>query len=133
MNPSCNCEWPTPQLWQHQILNPLCHSNSSLSCFVFYCLFWAVPKAYGSSQARGSIGAAASGLHHSRSNARSEPHLWPIPRQCRILNPLSEARDWTHVLVDTSQVYHWATVGTPNSSLLIKGKLCSTSLRVEYV
>ena len=33
--------------------------------------------------------------------------------QCRILNPLSEARDRTHILMDTSRVcYHWATVGT---------------------
>ena len=37
-------------------------------------------------------------------------------QQCRILNPLSEARDWTHILLDTSQVcYCWATMGTtPN-------------------
>jgi len=25
-------------------------------------------------------------------------------RQCRILNPLSETRDWTHILMDTSRV-----------------------------
>ena len=34
--------------------------------------------------------------------------------QRQILNPLSEARDQTYVLLDTSQVcYHWATTGTP--------------------
>ena len=34
--------------------------------------------------------------------------------QCQILNPMSGARDQTHILLDTSQVhYHWATVGTP--------------------
>ena len=34
--------------------------------------------------------------------------------KCCILNPLSEARDWTHILMDTSQVrYCWATTGTP--------------------
>ena len=38
--------------------------------------------AYGSSQARGRIGATAAGLYHSS---------W----QCQILNPLSEARDQT--------------------------------------
>ena len=45
-------------------------------------LFWflvfvlrAAPAAYGSSQARGQIGARADG--HSHSNARSEPHLQP--------------------------------------------------------
>ena len=35
-----------------------------VSFFVF-CLFRAAPKAYGSSQARGRIGATAAGLHHS--------------------------------------------------------------------
>ena len=34
-------------------------------------------------------------------------------RQHRILNPLSEARDWTCTLIDSSQVrFHWATMGT---------------------
>ena len=33
--------------------------------------------------------------------------------QCQVLNPLSKARDQTHVMMDTSQVcYHWATMGT---------------------
>ena len=35
-------------------------------------------------------------------------------QQCRIPDPLSKARDWTRVLMDTSQVgYHWATMGNP--------------------
>ena len=35
-------------------------------------------------------------------------------RQRQILNPLSEARDWTRVLIDTSWIhYSWATAGTP--------------------
>ena len=50
--------------------------------------------AYGSSQARGRIGAVAAGLRHSHSNARSEPSLQPTPQlmATQILNPLSEAR-----------------------------------------
>ena len=41
-------------------------------------------------------------------------------RQCWILNPLSEARDHTHIPKDASQVpFHWATVGTPLSLLLL--------------
>ena len=33
-----------------------------------------------------------------------------------LLNALIEARDWTHILVDTSRVrYRWATTGTPIS------------------
>ena len=35
----------------------------------------AAGTAYGSSQGRGRMGAAAASLHHSPSNARSEPHL----------------------------------------------------------
>ena len=52
--------------------------------------------AYGSSQARGQIGAAAASLCHSHSNAVSELRLRPLHYsllQHRILNPLSEARD----------------------------------------
>ena len=36
--------------------------------------------AYGSSQARGQIGATAAGLHFSHSNVGSEPHLRPTPQ-----------------------------------------------------
>ena len=36
--------------------------------FLFSYLFRAAPVAYGSSQARGPIGAAATGLYHSHSN-----------------------------------------------------------------
>ena len=41
-----------------------------------------------------------------RIGVEPEPHLWPTsqPQQCQILNPLSEAKDQTHILVDTSQV-----------------------------
>ena len=39
--------------------------------------FRASPAAHGSSQARSQIRAAAAGLHHSLSNARSKPHLRP--------------------------------------------------------
>ena len=43
--------------------------------------------AYGSSQGRGRIGAAAAGLCHSHSNARYEPHLRPTPQLMTILGP----------------------------------------------
>ena len=60
--------------------------------FVCFCLFRAAPTAYGSSQARGEMRATAAGLHHSS---------W----QCRILSPLSEARDRTCILMDTIRVH----------------------------
>ena len=56
--------------------------------FVFiYLLFRASSMAYGSSQARGWIGAAATGLHHSHSNAGSELHLRPTPQLPATLDP----------------------------------------------
>ena len=84
--------------------------------FFFFLFFRATPTAYGSFWARGVIGAAAVGLHHSyskggiqaesvtyataHSNARSLTH-W---------ERLSEIhRDRTRVLMDASRVhYHWA-------------------------
>ena len=42
---------------------------------------------YGSSQARGQIGAVADGLHHSHSGARSNPRLQPIPQLMAIPDP----------------------------------------------
>ena len=48
--------------------------------FFFFFLFRAAVAAYGSSQARGQIATVATGLHHSYSHARSEPHLRPTPQ-----------------------------------------------------
>ena len=43
--------------------------------FFFFGLFRATPMAYGGSQARDQIGAAADSLCHSHSNVGSEPAL----------------------------------------------------------
>ena len=43
-----------------------------LSSSLSFCFLRAVPLAYGSSQDTSGIGAAAAGLHHSHSNARSK-------------------------------------------------------------
>ena len=48
--------------------------------FLFFCLFRAAPMAYGGSQARGLMGAVASGLCHSHRNAGSKPHLQLAPQ-----------------------------------------------------
>ena len=55
---------------------------SSLFFFFFwlFAIYWAAPTAYGGSQARGLIGAIATGLHQSHSNARSKPRLLPTPQ-----------------------------------------------------
>ena len=58
--------------------------------FIYFCLFAfsrAAPAAYGGSQARGQIGAVATGLCQSHSNAGSEPHLRPTPQLTAMPNP----------------------------------------------
>ena len=47
---------------------------------VVVAISWAAPAAYGGSQARGLIGAVATGLRQSHSNAGSEPRLQPTPQ-----------------------------------------------------
>ena len=53
----------------------------------FFLLSRAAPAAYGYSQARGRIGAVATGLGHSHSNSRSELPLSLIPRLMPTPNP----------------------------------------------
>ena len=87
--------------------------------------FRATYVAYGNSQARRRIRAADAGLHHSHCNTGSELHLnlYHGSQQHCILNPLSEARDQTPILMDTSQVcYHWAMMGIPSSQILLEIK-----------
>ena len=62
--------------------------------------------AYGSSQARGGIGATAASLHHSHSNAGSDLRLQPTPQLLATLNryPLRKARDQTSTLMVPSWV-----------------------------
>ena len=77
----------------------------SCSRFYFNFSFRAALTAYGSSQARGQIRAAAACLYYS--NARSEPHhLQPTLQLAATWEPypLSEARGQTHILMDTSGV-----------------------------
>ena len=97
-----------------------------LSSFLFFFLslsylFRATPMAYGGSQARAWIGAVAASLFLSHSHTRSKLRLQPT----EVLNPLSEARDWTWVLMVTSRVrYCWATTGTPGIFFLTQTNSC---------
>ena len=84
----------------------------------FFLCFLRLYPWHGGSQARDQTGAGAVDLYHSHSNARSEPNLWPTPQlkatPVKILNPLSEARDWTQNLVVPSWIrFHCTTMGTP--------------------
>ena len=91
---------------------------------VYFCFFWGKPTAYGGFQARGLIGATAASLRHSHSNARSKPCLWPThhsSQQHWILNPLSEARDWTcNRMVPSLIQFCCATTELPNAKKLLR-------------
>ena len=82
---------------------------------IFFFFLRASHAAYGSYQARGRIGAVAASQYYSHSNVGYkawDPYCSSQP--CWILNPLSEARDRTCVLLDTSRVHYcWDTMGTP--------------------
>ena len=90
---SQNCQaWG---LWRRNEELP---ESALLLLFHFILLFRAEHVAYGSSQARGRIGATAADLHHSHSNT-DLIRVW-------ILNPLSGVRDRTCVLMGTNQVHY---------------------------
>ena len=58
--------------------------------FYFFCLSVfarSAPEAYGGSQAKGPIGAVATGLRQSHSNAGSEPRLQPTSQLRATPNP----------------------------------------------
>ena len=59
----------------------------SFSFLFLFLPFRAAPSAYGSSQARGQIGAIAASLHHSCSKARSELHLQSTLQLMAMLDP----------------------------------------------
>ena len=75
----------------------ICLKISGNFFFFFFSLLCTVAEAYGNFWAMGQIRAAAAGLC-------SICDLYHSSQQCRILNPLSEPRDGTHILMDTSQV-----------------------------
>ena len=58
-----------------------------LRILIYIWLFRAALLAYGGSQARGVVRAAAAGLCHSHSNARSELHLRPTQQLVATLDP----------------------------------------------
>ena len=89
--------------------------------FSFFLLFRAVSEAYGSSQARSQIRAAAAAatampvkselqLLYTTATAMPDQNcdfdLHCSSQQPQILNPLSKARDQTHILMDTRWVHY---------------------------
>ena len=70
----------------------------------FLCACVAAPVAPGSSQARGPIRAEAKAYTTAMAYPSHICDLYCSLQEHRILNPLSEARDRTHILMDTSWV-----------------------------
>ena len=86
--------------WQHWVLNPLsgtrdCYHWATIGTprftfffFLFFCLFRAAPAAYGSSQVRGQIGAAAASATATGTQDWNRVcNLYHSSRQHWILNP----------------------------------------------
>ena len=111
----------------------VCHLFLFFS-FFFFCLFVffrATPPAHGSSQTRGPIGAATATATGDPSGVYNPHHSSP---QHQILNPLSQARDRTHVLTDASQFhYHCATTGTPTYFYLLRIQVVSFCLDFPFL
>lgn len=82
------------------VLNLLSHNGNSRD--YYFCLFRAAPAAYGGSQARSQIRAAAASPHHSHSNARSEPCLQPVLQLQQTLDPLTHCA-WQGIKPTTQQ------------------------------
>ena len=98
-------QWPKLLQWQCLLFNTLCQRTTPGWHSIFFPLiFRAAAAAYGSSQARGLIGATLASLHHSHSTAE----IWAISAtsttaygNTRSYNPPGEARDRTCILMDT--------------------------------
>ena len=69
-----------------QVLAHIWKNWKTIFC-VFFAISWAAPMAYGGSQARGQMGAVASGLNQSHSNMGSEPLLQPTPQLTAMQDP----------------------------------------------
>ena len=94
-------------LFQNEVICPI-----SFVC-LFVC-FRAALEAYGSCQARGSIRVAAINLRHSHVGPKPYLDLYHSSGQRRIPDPVSEARDQTRMLMDTSRIcFRCPTKRTP--------------------
>ena len=88
----------------------------------FFFFLRAAPVVYGSSLASGQIWAAAAA--YATATATRDLSLkcnlcWGL-QQCQILNPMSEARDRTHILMDASQVLNLQGHGHSGNSHFLK-------------
>ena len=100
------------------LLDPCILMDTSwvLYFILIFWLFRAAPEAYGSSQ--GGVESELQLLAYTTATATRDPsqicHLHHSSWQCQMADPLSEARDRTQSLMDTSRIrFHCAVTGTP--------------------
>ena len=90
-------------------------------CVCVFCLLRATPEAYGGSQSRGRMGAAActaaASLHHSHSKLGSKPHLQPTPQLTAMPDPLT----------------HWARPGIKSVSSWILVRFITAESQQELL
>ena len=96
--------------------------------FFFFFLLRAASAACGSCQARGWIGAAATGLHHSHRNIGSKPHLWPTPQLTAMPGPLTH---WVSPGIEPTS--SWKLVRYYHSPLIFIFKYSQEILENSYI
>ena len=105
----------------HHCLVPAPLQAQSFQDTLFFA-FWAILAARGGSRARGPIGAAL--LAYGTAPATPDPSrifdLLHSSGQRWIPDPLSEARDGTRILMDTSRIrFHCSSTGTPRTLFIV--------------
>ena len=108
--------------WPFFLLKNIYWKTPFFFLFLFFFLVSATHAAYGNS--RLGVESDLQLPAYTTATATPDPSsifdLHHSSQQHRILNPLSKARDWTRVLMDTGWVhYHWAPTGTPKHPFLI--------------
>uniref|UniRef100_A0A8D1CH64 AAA+ ATPase domain-containing protein n=1 Tax=Sus scrofa TaxID=9823 RepID=A0A8D1CH64_PIG len=110
----------------------------------FFAISWAASAAYGDSQARGPIGAVATGLLQSHSNKGSEPRLQPTPQLMATLDPqpteqvLIESEQMRKEADDSgplTELEHWKRMSAKFNYIIeqIKGPSCKAVINVLNV
>ena len=136
---------PHHSSWQYRIPNPLStardrtHILMNISRIHFHCGAMGVPLLFilffgflglcpqHVEVPRLGVESELQLLAYTTAKAMWDPscvcNLYHSSRQCQIPDPLSEARDQTHNLMDTSQIrFHCTTMGTSKMMFLIKEK-----------
>ena len=121
---ACGSSWPSPLQWQHQILNLRSHKGTAWAgqFFVLFCFALLLRVTLGRHREvpRPGVELELQLLVYTTAIAMQDQScicdLYQSSWQCQILDPLCEAKDRAHVLMDTGRVrYHWATTGPPQT------------------